>query len=290
VRKRTAGTIAVLGASGKTGRYLVARLCERGYDVAAIGRDRARLAALDERARPVVADLEKPATVKAALAGAERVASLAHARHTRALIDALPASCARVVVTGSVRRFTRLADPAAEAVRVGEAAFAQAGLPGVMLHPSMIYGAPDDRNVNRLLRLVRDRRVIPLPDGGRHRVQPVFVDDVVEAYVAALERETAPGPPIVIAGPEPITYAAMVRACAEALDRRVAIVPLPAGALIAAARVARALGLALPFDADEIRRATEDKVFDPGEMRERLGVSPRPFAEGLRLKCARGWC
>ncbi len=289
MRKETAGTVAVLGASGKTGRYLVARLCALGYRVTAVGREPARLAALDERARRAVADLEDPATVKAALAGAERVVSLAHARHMQALIDALPAGCARVVVTGSVRRFTRLADPAAEAVRAGEAAFARANLPGVMLHPSMIYGAPDDRNVNRILRLVRARRVVPLPDGGRHRVQPVFVDDVVDAYVAALERETAPGPPIVVAGPEPITYAEMVRACAAVLGRRVAIVPVPAGALIAAARAARALGIALPFDADEIRRATEDKIFDTREMRERLGVAPRPFAEGLRLKCARGW-
>lgn len=289
MRQAEQGTVAVLGATSKTGRYLVARLCERGYDVIAVGRDRARLDALDTRARAALADLEDPATVKAALAGADRVASLAHARHMQTLIDALPAGCARVVVTGSVRRFTRLPDPAAEAVRAGEDAFARAGLPGVMLHPSMIYGAPDDRNVNRLLRLVRARRVVPLPDGGRHRVQPVFVDDVVDAFVAALERENAPGPPIVVAGPEPITYAEMVRACAAACGRRVTIVPVPARLLIAAARASAALGLALPFDAAEIRRATEDKAFDIGPLRARLGVTPRPFAEGLRLKCARGW-
>ncbi len=289
VRRSGRETVAVLGATSKTGRYLVARLCERGYDVIAVGRNRARLDALDSRARPAVADLEDPATVKAALAGADRVASLAHARTIPALIDALPAGCARVVVTGSTRRFTRLADPAADAVRAGEEAFARAGLPGVMLHPSMIYGAPDDRNVNRLLRLVRARRVVPLPDGGRHRVQPVFVDDVVDAFVAALERETAPGPPIVVAGPEPITYAEMVRACAAACGRRVAIVPVPAAMLVAAARAGQALGAALPFDAAEIRRATEDKVFDVGPLRVRLGIAPRSFAEGLRLKCARGW-
>ena len=34
--------------------------------------------------------------------------------------------------------------------------------------------------------------------------------------------------------------------------------------------------------ADEIRRLTEDKDFDIRDMREVLGVTPLPLAEGLR--------
>ncbi|MFQ5958365.1 MAG: SDR family oxidoreductase [Alphaproteobacteria bacterium] len=281
--------IAVLGATGKTGRYLVARLCDDGHEVTAVGRSRQRLDAVDARARKVVADLERPKTVAAALAGAARIASCAHARYTEAVLAALPECCERLVLTGSARRFSALPDPAADAVRAGEAAFLASGVAGVMLHPTMIYGAPDDRNVNRLLRLVRRRRVVPLPDGGRHLVQPVFVDDVVAALAGALTRAEAAGPPIVVAGPEPITYADMVRACARALGRSVVVVPVPAALLVPGLRLATAIGLDPPFDAAEILRATEDKSFDVTEMRARLGITPRRFAEGLALKLARGW-
>jgi hypothetical protein len=49
------------------------------------------------------------------------------------------------------------------------------------------------------------------------------------------------------------------------------------------------IGLRPPFNAAEIRRAAETKRFDVTELRTRLGVVPRGFADGLRLKLDRGW-
>lgn len=286
--------VCVLGATGKTGRYLVERLCDEGHEVTAIGRDAERLGLVDGRAGRAVADLARPETVSGALRGGECVVSLAHARFTGTVLAALPECCKRVVLTGSTRRFTSLSDPAAEAVRTGEAAFLGSGRPGVMLHPSMIYGAPDDRNVNRILRYLGAwprwlPALVPLPGGGRSLVQPVLVDDVVAAFAAAVTRPEAPGEPIVVAGPEPMTYADMVRACARALGRRVIILPLPPALLAVGLRLAGALGLGPPVNVAELGRAGEDKVFDTGAMRRRLGVVPRPFEEGLRLKISRGW-
>lgn len=280
---------AVLGATGKTGRYLVERLCADGHDVLAIGRSRARLEALGDGCRHALADFDHPVSVAKALAGARRVLSCAHARYTGVLLDCLPPRCERLVLTGSTRRFTALPDPAADAVRAAETLFLSSGVAGVMLHPSMIYGAPDDRNINRLLRLVRSTRFLPLPNGGRNLVQPVFVDDMVAAYAAAAIEPAAPGPSIVVAGPAPISYADMARACAAALGRPITVVPVPGRLLRAGAGAAAALGIETPFDAAEIRRATEDKSFDISALESRLGVTPRPFEEGLRLKIERGW-
>jgi uncharacterized protein YbjT (DUF2867 family) len=286
--------VAVLGASGKTGRYVAARLARDGHRVVAVGRSVERLARIAAPVEARLADLENPSSLLAALADAEIVVSLAHARFAEAVLQALPATCRRVVLTGSTRSFTWLPDPAADAVRAGEAALRASGRPGVMLHPSMIYGAPDDRNVNRLLRLFRRWPrflpvVVPLPDGGRHLVQPVFVDDVVEAFAAAVARPGVVGASIVVAGPEPISYAQFVRDCAAAVGRRVHILPVPSGLLMRIAGLMSAVGLRPPFNAAEIRRAAETKRFDVAELRARLGVAPRSFADGLRLKLERGW-
>ena len=284
--------IALLGATSKTGRYVVPVLCDHGHEVTAVGRDKTRLDALDPRARTVMADIMHPDSLRAALAGADCVASLAHARHTAEILAALPETCRHVVLTGSVRKFTALPDPAADAVRAGEALLLTSGRPGVMLHPSMIYGAPEERNVNRILALLRRFPawlpiLVPLPDGGRHTVQPVFVDDMVAALVAAIEQPEAAGEPVIVAGPSPITYREMVERCAAAVGRRVIVLPLPLPLIKSILGLAERLGLGLPFSAIELTRATENKSFDVNPLAERLGVRPRAFEAGLATVMAR---
>ncbi|HEX2116897.1 MAG TPA: NAD-dependent epimerase/dehydratase family protein [Alphaproteobacteria bacterium] len=278
--------VALLGATSKTGRYVVPVLCDHGHTVVAIGRDTAKLGALDRRARAVHTDITDAASLRAALEGVECVASLAHARYTAEILAALPATCRRVVLTGSVRKFTQLPDPAADAVRAGEARLLASGRAGVMLHPSMIYGAPEERNVNRILTLLARFPAwlpvpVPLPDGGRNTVQPVFVDDMVAAVVAAIEKPEAEGPPVVVAGPRAITYREMVERCAAVVGRRVVILPLPLSFLKAALRLVSRLGIRLPFTPQELVRATENKSFDVSALEQRLGIRPRPFEAGL---------
>ncbi len=280
---------AVLGATGKTGRYLVEKLCANGHDVLAVGRSQERLAALGGGCRHALADFDHPLSVAKALIGASHILSLAPASHTRVLLECLPSRCERLVLTGSTRRFTALPDAAADTVRAAEALFLTSGVSGVMLHPSMIYGAPDDRNINRLLKVVRGARVLPLPNGGRNLVQPVFVDDMVAACAAAATEPSAPGPSIVVAGPEPITDAHMLRAGAAAPNRSNTVVPLPGSLMHAGVAAAQALGIETPFNAAEIRRAMEDKAFPIAALTSRLGITPRSFEEGLRLKLERGW-
>lgn len=277
--------VALLGATSKTGRYVVPVLCDHGHEVTAIGRDKAKLDALDRRARTVIADITDATALRAALAGADCVASLAHARYTAQILAALPAM-SRVVLTGSVRKFTALPDPAADAVRAGEALLLASGRRGLMLHPSMIYGAPEERNVNRILAVLRRFPSwlpipVPLPDGGRHTVQPVFVDDMVAAFVAAIEKPEAVGAPVIVAGPRPITYRQMVEHCAAAIGRRVVVLPVPLSLINSAAGTCERLGLRLPFSAIELTRATENKAFDVSALAARLGVHPRAFADGL---------
>jgi nucleoside-diphosphate-sugar epimerase len=285
--------VALVGATGMTGRRVLGELLARGHAVAAVGRNPEQLATLDPRAERRIGDLDRPQTLPDALAGADAVAYVAYAGRAGIVMDAMPAGVP-LVMTGSVRVFTKLPDPDADRARAALAEFERSGQSGVVLLPSMIYGAPEDRNVGRLLRFfARFPRAVPipvpLPDGGRYTVQPVHVDDLARCVVAAIERVAALGrTPIVVAGPEPISYARFVRECAAAVGRRAIVVPVPVGLLAALANAAKALGLRAPFDALELRRAAEDKAFDVADMRERLGVSPRPFADGVRQKAEAG--
>lgn len=278
--------IAVVGASADTGRQVVHLLCEQGHDVTATSRDPARLAGLDPRARVAVFDIDAPATADGVLASADRIVSVAHAATVPRLLRHVPPDAQRLVVTGSTMRDSAVPDARAEAVRQGEAAFRASGLPGSMLHPTMIYGSRNEANVVRVLRLV-DRwprwlpLVLPVPGGGRSLVQPVYVDDVAAALAAAVTIEPAADPVVVVAGPAPFRLADMLRACARFRGRRLWVLPLPTGLLIAVARALRALVGRSPFSVDELLRSRENKDYDIGPLRRQLGIEPVAFAEGL---------
>ncbi len=139
-------------------------------------RDAARWAATGSRRLPGRRPA-RPAALAAALAGAGRVASTAHARHAPAVLAAAPPD-ARFVFLGSTRKFTRWPDAHGNGVLAGERRCCASGRPGVMLHPTMIYGAEGEDNVQRLAALLRRLPVVPLPGGGRALVQPIHQDDV----------------------------------------------------------------------------------------------------------------
>lgn len=268
-------TVTVLGATGKLGPHVVRGLCDAGFEVTAAGRNTARLAALDRRSTTVRVDLERPATIRAA----DAVVTLAPHWLLDRVLGALPGD-ARLIAAGSIRRYSRLADPVAESARRAETLLKQTRCRWLLLNFSLVYG-PGDATVSRVLAAMRRwprwcPAVVPLPDGGGATVQPLFIDDAVAAVIAALNRPEVAERSIDVAGPEPIRYADLLRACARAAGRTVYILPLPAAPMIAAARM-----LPLPVSADEIARACESKSVDVTAMRRLLDIHPIAFETGL---------
>ena len=98
---------------------------------------------------------------------------------------------------------------------------------------------------------------------------------------AALDAAWNGAEAVVVAGPTPISYAGFVRSVASAAgQRRPRIVMLPPPLLRLATVLTLLPGLPRVRGA-EVRRLMEDKAFDTGEMRRRLGVVPISLVRGL---------
>jgi nucleoside-diphosphate-sugar epimerase len=275
--------VHVIGASGRSGLALCRSLLEAGIAVVPVVRNPAKWDAAGLAGTPLHADLRAPDALRAALAEATRIVSCAHARHAGAIIAAAPAE-AVLVLLGSTRKFTRWPDAHGNGVLAGEAALLQSGRSGVMLHPTMIYGAQGENNVQRLAALLRRLPVLPLPGGGKFLVQPIHQSDVTRCIRAALDHPWTGPETVVIAGPEPVAYADFVRAVARAAElRKPVILPFPAAPLILAARLTRHVSALPAIKPEEIRRLVEDKAFDIGKMRDLLGVDPVGLVKGLAL-------
>lgn len=284
-----AGTpVHVTGASGFTGGHVVPLLVARGYEVSALCRS--STAADQVRAlgaRPITGDLDDPGSLERAFGGSGaahlvNIASLGFG-HAPELVRATEhAGLRRAVFVSTTAIFTKLNAPSKVVRTAAEATVTSSSLDWTIIRPTMIYGTPGDRNMWRLLRLVRRSPVVLMPGGGRNLQQPVHVADLAAAIVAALERPVAVGRAYDIAGPDPLTFREIVAQAGAAVGRRPRGLPLPARPLIGVlGGFERRTGRHLPIKAEQIQRLVEDKVFPIDAARADLDYAPRSFAEGI---------
>jgi nucleoside-diphosphate-sugar epimerase len=284
--------LVVTGGSGFLGGFVLREAVRRGYEVAALARSPAAAATVRALgARPVPGDLAAP--------GPAAAATLARAFGAGDLLVNLASlgfGDAPAIVT------------AAERAQVRVAVFVST-LTWTILRPTMIYGAPGDRNLSRLLPLLRRAPVLPVP-GGRHLQQPVHVADVAHAVLAAAEligaeligaeligaepigtELLAPGPGDAdakpggvtydLAGPAPMTFDELLRTAGRAVGSRTRFVPVPLPPVLAAARGYELVSRQPRIRAEQVARLAEDKSFAIEAAARDLGFAPRSFAAGI---------
>lgn len=278
--------LLVTGGSGFLGRRVVPLAVRAGHDVVALARSpRAEDVVADLGAIPLRGDLDDPASLAFADASADALLNLASLGfgHAPAIVAATAAAGIERAVFVSTTAVTTRLDARSKAVRLAaEETVRGSGLRWTIVRPTMIYGGPDDRNVARLLRLLRRTPVLPLPGGGRRLQQPVHVEDLAAALLAAVTSEAAIGRTYDVAGPEPIALRRLVDEAAAAVGRRVYVVPVPLEPVIAAARAYERLSRRPRLRAEQLERLAEDKAFSIEDAVRDLGYAPRPFAAGLR--------
>ncbi len=303
----TRGTLLVTGAGSHTGRRAVRRLLAEDRHLKLITRDPEGLGqilrpeedltlggnpsqASYETFAADLADASCVAALADAARGCDAVVHIAHIGFAETMVRVCrEAGVSRLICISSTRRFTRFPDATAQRVIDGEKCVTDSNasdLNTTILRPTMIYGDEGDNNLARVARWLERRRWMPLVRGGRNLVQPIFVDDLVEAIIRAVDRPEATGRrALTLAGPEAITWRAMIEAVGIAIDRPVRWIPLPFSLVLAAAALAQIFPGRPVATTAQVRRLLEDKAFDIDEATEALGGwRPRSLRDGLELK------
>jgi nucleoside-diphosphate-sugar epimerase len=183
----------------------------------------------------------------------------------------------RAVFVSTTAIFTRL-PAASRAVRLeAEQAVQASRLAWTILRPTMIYGTQRDRNISRLLGWLSRWPVVPVCGNGLW--QPIHVEDLADAVVAALNSPAAVGRAYNVAGgPPALRFSELVRVAGRAVGRDVVLLPVP---LRLAVVLARLTGVVRP---EQVWRLAEDKAFDSSDACRDFGFAPRGFEEGVRLE------
>lgn len=164
-----------------------------------------------------------------------------------------------------------------------EEAVAAAGLSHVVLRPSFIFG----RDGGILAQQIRIARLSPVtPILSRHRMQPVWVDDVAAFFAGAISLEEAPNRIFDLAGPDRVTWGELHERIRRIFGKRRLTVTMPAALLKAGATVGSVLP---PFRGapDAISMLDHgDNVGDPEPANETFGIRPIGLDEQIRRAAA----
>jgi nucleoside-diphosphate-sugar epimerase len=147
----------------------------------------------------------------------------------------------------------------------------------VILRPTLIYGYGRDRNISEVARFIRKFGFFPVCGAALGLRQPVHVEDVAAACLAALEGHSTGIGHYNLSGGEVLTYRAMVQRVFDALGKRPVFLSLPLWAY----RVATRCSSLLPGNRRGwyavAKRMNQDLVFDHAAAEVDLKFFPRQF-------------
>jgi nucleoside-diphosphate-sugar epimerase len=290
--------LLVTGGSGFLGGYVLTEAARRGHSCVALARSPAAARTVAAcGATPLTGDLDDGAVltevfVRAGCDALVNLASLGFGHAPDIVRAAVRARLDRAVFVSTTAVTTTL-PASAKAVRLAaEEEIRRSGLSWTILRPTMIYGAAGDRNLSRLLVLLARLRPaplplpVPVPGGGRQLQQPVHVADLAEAVLAAVERTAAAGHRYDVAGPEPLTFAELLRASAAAVGGRIQLVPVPMAPVVALTRGYERISRRPRIRVEQWQRLAEDKAFGIDAAARDLDYAARSFTEGIRAEAA----
>jgi uncharacterized protein YbjT (DUF2867 family) len=287
----------IFGGTGFIGRYVVERLADRGARILVISRSPRshgqHLQPLGSVDQIVVqsADLSSETALRRAVAGTAGVINLIgilYETGRQQFAEVQGAMAGRIAAAAHAEGVERLvqisaigADPGsasayARSKAEGERRVREAFPGATVLRPSIVIG-PEDGFFNRFAALARLLPALPLIGGGETRFQPVYVGDVAQAVVAALERDDAPGRTYELGGPRIYSFAELMRYMLQVVGRRRLLVSVPFALATLQARFLEVLPEPL-LTRDQVELLKRDNVVSPGSTGlEALGVAPTPI-------------
>lgn len=274
-------TALVFGGSGPIGGALLSRMPRDAWDVVAVSRD-------PQADRPGVrwlrGDLSRCDGLPAAVDVVFSCGPLDHfARwHAAAAIDA-----PRVVAFGSTSAVAKESSPDAGeralSARLREAEamlFASApahGAAATILRPTLVYGDGRDRTLGRIAAMAQRLGGFMVPRGATGLRQPVHVDDLAAAALAACDAPATHGRVYDLPGGETLPWRDMVARTLAALSPPPRLLEVPMPVFRCVLSIARLAGKGDGFGDAALARLREDLVFDATAARTDFGYAPRGF-------------
>ena len=157
---------------------------------------------------------------------------------------------------------------------LGEEAVRQHVPQATILRPSIVIG-PEDGFFNFFAQMARLSPALPLIGGGKTRFQPVYVGDVADAAMAALDTPKSKGQTYELGGPKVYTFKQLMELMLREIRRKRALLPIPFPVAQAQATLAELLPKPL-LTRDQVTLLKQDNMVSKGvKSFKTLGLEPQ---------------
>jgi NADH dehydrogenase (ubiquinone) 1 alpha subcomplex subunit 9 len=311
-------TATVFGATGFLGRYLTNELGKIGSQMIipyrCIEQDTAHLRVMGDLGQIVLDpfNVNDPESVKKYVQDSNVVINcIGKDRQTwkysyEKVNVEIPQMIARAAKEAGVERFYHMscvgAHPEAPGKRFrtkfeGEQAVRAEFPQATILRMAPMVGV-EDRLLNSIAFITRRMPFLPLYDGGAAKVQPVWVRDVVKAFLETLKLEDSKGKTFEFGGPETYTMKELVRLVEKTIREPSGSLNIPSelGKLLDAPRSFLQSQIPFPipthtmFTSDYIDELKSDLVVDDSALGFKdLGIEPSRIDQGVPIEHVRFW-
>ncbi len=243
--------ILLIGGTGFIGRHVLAKLAASDYRVVVptrhlkSARDLQVLSCVDA---VIEADVHDDAVLKKLMVGMDAVINLVGILHSRPAKDGaaygpdfarahveLPRRIVAACAEAGVRRYLHMSALGAavdapsmylRSKAAGEAAaLSQHGVGTTIFRPSVVFGE-EDSFLNMFATMQKFFPLMPLA-GAESKFQPVYVQDVAQAFVNALERDHTIGEVLELGGPQIYTLRRLVQLAGQYSGHPRPVIGLP---------------------------------------------------------------
>lgn len=142
----------------------------------------------------------------------------------------------------------------------------QSGIPSVIARPAEIYddAFSSPEGIGKLARLIKRFPIIPFPSHPRALLNPIHIDDVVQAIARMVSSPSLSAEIYTLAGPEALTIREVIERISAHFHLRRFCIPLP-------------LWTFFMVSSEQRMRLVCQKEPMSTQVKEELGTSPRPF-------------
>jgi nucleoside-diphosphate-sugar epimerase len=164
--------------------------------------------------------------------------------------------------------------------------FMKNGMNATIIRPTAIYGPGDPGRFLMIYRRVY-KGVFPMFGNGKTYYHPVYIDNLVDAFLLTMDQEKGRGETYIIADEEYLEIERLVEKVAQSMDTEVKIVHYPIIPLIVAGHVCekacKPFGITPPIFPRRVDWYRQIRAFKIDKAKQEIGYRPKVgIDEGLR--------
>ncbi len=168
--------------------------------------------------------------------------------------------------------------------------FVHRGLKCLIIRPAAIYGPGDPERFWMIFKRVAGG-TFPIFGSGKTLYHPLYIDNLVDASILAMQSERGDGEAYLIADEEYVEIETLVREIAHVLNVDLKVPHFPVMPLVVTGhileKVCKPFGIVPPIFPRRVDWYRQNRAFDIGKAKRDLGYNPQvPLREGLRRTAA----